>query len=97
MDSISFSTIQRVVILEKRLLKSVISKQRNVDTSPLFKQSSILKLQDKADLENILFVIKHLNTFSSLVFNTWFSFSSDLQNYETSSSRLGKVIKPFKT
>ena len=59
---------------------------RNAHTSPLFKRSSILKFQDKIYVENILFVSKSLNNSSAPVFNTWFSFSSDHHNYETSSS-----------
>ena len=31
--------------------------------------------------------------FDISVFNTWFSFSSDQHNYETSSSRQGNLIK----
>ena len=66
---------------------------RNFHTSPLFKQISILKFQDKICLENNLFVTKCLNNFSPSNFNTWFSFSSDQQNYETSSSTPGNLMK----
>ena len=67
----------------------------NSHTSLLFKQSSILKFQDKICLENILFVSKSLNNLSPSVFNTWFSFSSDQHNYETSSSTQGNLTKRF--
>ena len=43
---------------------------RNFHTSPLFKQNSILKFQDKICLENILFISKTLNNLSRSVFNT---------------------------
>ena len=56
---------------------------RNFHTSPLLKQNSVLKFQDKICLENILFIIKSLNNVSPSVFNTWFSFSSGQHNYET--------------
>ena len=49
----------------------------NSHTSTLFKQSSILKFQDKNCLENILFDSKYLNDLSLSVFNTLFTFSSD--------------------
>ena len=62
-------------------------------TSPLFKQNSILKFQDTICLENILFTSKTLNNLSLSVFNTWFSFSSDQHNYETSSSTQGNLMK----
>ena len=64
-------------------------------TSPLFKQNSILKFQDKICLENILFVSKSLNNLTPSVFSTWFSFSSDQHNYETSSSTQGNLMKLF--
>ena len=64
-------------------------------TSPLFKQNSILKFQDTTCLENILFTSKTLNNLSLSVFNTWFSFSSDQHNYETSSSTKGNLMKLF--
>ena len=45
--------------------------------------------------ENILFVSKSLNNLSPSFFNTWFSFSSDQHNYETSSSTQGNLMKLF--
>ena len=56
---------------------------------------AILKFQDKICLENISFVSKSLNNLSLSVFNTWFSFSSDQHNYETSSSTQGNLTKLF--
>ena len=67
----------------------------NSYTSPLFKENFILKFQDKICLGNILFVSKSLNNFSPSIFNTWFSFSSDQHNYETSSSTQGNLMKLF--
>ena len=70
------STIQQIVILQKKAVRIINFQPRNSHTSPLFKQSSILKFQDKICLENILFVSKSLNNLSPSVFNTWFVFSS---------------------
>ena len=88
-------TIQRIVILQKKAVTIINFQPRNSHTSPLFKQSSILKFQDKIYLENILFVSKSLNNLSPSVFNTWFSFSSDQHNYETSGSTQGNLTKLF--
>ena len=77
------------------LLSCLNFQPRNSHTSPLFKQNSILKFQDKISLENILFVRKPLNSLSPSVFNTWLSFSSDQHNYETSSSTQDNLIKLF--
>ena len=52
----NFSTIQRIVSLQKKAVRIINFQQRNFHTSPLFKQNSIFKVQDKICLENILFV-----------------------------------------
>ena len=54
------STIQRIVILQKKSIRNINFQPRNSHTSHLFKQSSILKFQDKICLENILFISKSL-------------------------------------
>ena len=77
----------------KKTIGIINFQPRNFHTSPLFKQNSILKFQDKICLENILFVSKSLNNLSLLVFNTWFDFSSDQYNYETSTQ--GNLKKVF--
>ena len=81
------STIQRIIILQKKAIRIINFQPRNFHTSPLFKQNSILKFQDKICLENILFISKTLNNLSPSVFNTWFNFSS--------SSTQGNLIKLF--
>ena len=43
----------------------------------------------------MLFVSKSLNNLIPSVFSTWFSFSSDQHNYETSSSTQGNLTKLF--
>ena len=75
----NFNTIQRVLILQKKAVRIINFQLRNFHTSPLFKQNSIIKFQDKIFLGNILFVSKSLNNLSPSTFNTWFSFSSDQQ------------------
>ena len=89
------STIQRIIILQKKSVRIISFQPRNFHTSPLFKQNSILKFQDKICLENILFVSKCLNNRSPSIFNMWFSFSSNQHNYETSSSTQGNLMKLF--
>ena len=89
------STIQRIIILSKKAIRIINYQPRKLHTSPLFKQNSILKLQDKICLESILFVNKSLNNLSLSVLNTWFSFFSDQHNYKTSSSTEDNLIKLF--
>ena len=82
-------------MLQEKVVTVINFQPRNSHTSPLFKQNFILKFQDKICLENILFVSKSLNNLTPSVFSTWFSFSSDQHNYETSSSTLDNLTKLF--
>ena len=91
----NFSTIQQILISRKRAVRIINSQPRDSHTSPLFKLNFILKFQDKICLENVLFVNKSLNNLSTSIFNTWFRFSSDQHNYETSSSTQGNPMKLF--
>ena len=91
----NFSSIKRILILQKKTVRIINFQPRNSHTSPLFKQNFILKFQDKICLENILFVSKSLNNLSPSIFNIWFSFSSDQHNYETSYSTQGNLMKLF--
>ena len=87
--------LKRIIILRKKAIIIINFQPKNFHTSPLFKQNSILKFQDKISLENILFISKLLTDLSPSVFNIWFSFSSDQHNYEISSFTQGNLIKRF--
>ena len=91
----NFSSIKRILILQKKAVRIINFQPRNSHTSPLFKQNFILKFQDKICLGNILFVSKSLNNLSRSIFNTWFSFSSDQHHHETSSSTQENIMKLF--
>ena len=88
----NFRTIQWIAILQKKPVRITNFQPRNFHTNPLFKQNTTLKFQDKLCLEDILFISTSINKLTPSGFNTWFSFSSD-QQYETSSSRQGNLIK----
>ena len=81
--------------MNSNFIKKAMQGTRYATTTPLFKQSSILKFHDKISLENILFVNKSMNNLLPSVFNTWFIFSSDQHSYETSRSKQGNLIKLF--
>ena len=81
------------MILQKKAVEIIIFQTRNFHTSPIFKQSSILKFQNNVCLKSILFVSKFENSLTRSVFCTWFNLSSDQHNYETSSFRQGNLIK----
>ena len=65
------NTIQQSIILHKKDIRIIYFQQRNFHTSPLLKQNSILKFQDKICLENVLFISKSLNNLSPLVFSIY--------------------------
>ena len=52
------SAIKRIIILQRKAVRIINFEPRNFHSSPIFKQSSILKFQDKICIENILFVSK---------------------------------------
>ena len=90
------STIQRILILQKKAVKIINFQPRNSHTSSLFKQNFILKFQDKICLENVLSVSRSLNNLTPSDFSTWFSVSSDQhETYETSISTKGDLTKLF--
>ena len=65
------STVQRIVVRQKKAVRIINFQPRNFHASPLFKQSSILKFHNEICLENILLVSKSLNNLSPSVFHTW--------------------------
>ena len=54
-----------------------------------FFRHEIIKLPDKIIMKNCLFISKSINFNLLPIFNHWFTFSSDSQNYETSNSSKG--------
>ena len=52
-------------------------------SSPLFSPNNILKFGDKFTLENIIFVSKSISRQVPSIFYNWFTFSRNLQRYET--------------
>ena len=67
---------------------------RESHSSPLFKSNHILKLEDKILIENILFINKSFNNLLPPIFKIWFTFCSDVHNYQTVSSIADKIFKP---
>ena len=87
------STIQQILILQKKKAVRIINFQPGKISPILVLYSN--KTQDEICLENILFVSKSLNNLTLLVFSTWFSFSLNQHNYETSNTTQGNPSKLF--
>ena len=68
---------------------------RDSRSSPLFKSNHILKFQDKILTENIIFINKSFNNLLPPIFKSWFTFCSDVHNYQTVSSTADKIFKPI--
>ena len=67
-------------------------------SSPLFSKLKLLKFSDKVHLENVLLISKFINSLLPPVFNNWFTFCSNVHNYETTSPATCKLFKPsFRT
>ena len=63
-----------------------------------FSKLKLLKFNDKVHLENVLLISKFINSLLPPVFNNWFTFCSNVHNYETTSSAACKLFKPsFRT
>ena len=62
--------------------------------SPLFRESSILKLHDKIAQENWFFITKYFIKFSPTLFKNWFTLSFDFHAYSTCWSNLNCLIVP---
>ena len=86
--------MSRIVILQKKALGIMNFQSRNFHSSPLFTSNHILKLEDKILIENILFINKSLNNLLPPIFKNWFTFCSDVHNYQTVSSTSDKIFKP---
>ena len=56
---------------------------KNAHLSPLFFRLEIIKIPDKILMENCLFTSKSIDFNLPLIFNHWFTFSSDSHDYET--------------
>ena len=88
------NAINCLVNLQKKALGIINFQLRNSHSSPLLKKSFIMKLSDKVNLKNTLFVSKSINNLLTSLFNDWFLFSFDQHNYENSWSSLGNLHKP---
>ena len=87
------SSIKCFIILQKKALRIINFKPWNCQTSLSFTENVILKLIDKVQLENILFVNKCINNFLPPIFNDWFTFASAQHTYQTSSSTKEKLFQ----
>ena len=76
----NLNAVRSIVILQKKVLRIMDFQSRDSHSSPLFKSSHILKLEDKILTQNILFINKSLNILLPPNFKNWFNFQERSQN-----------------
>ena len=86
--------LSRIIILQKKALRIMNFQSRDSHLSLLFKSNHVLKLEDKILIKNIIFINKPFNNLLPPIFESWFTFCSDVHNYQTVSSTADKILKP---
>ena len=90
--------MSRIFTLQKKAMRIITFQSRNCHSSPLFSKLKLLKFNDKVHLENVLLISKFINSVLPPVLNNWFTFCSNVHNYETTLSATCKLFKPsFRT
>ena len=94
----NINSIERLYILQKKSLRLMYFLNRNIHTSPLFKNSNILKFPDKIALENCNFLKNYFNQTLPTPFKNWFTPSTDSHTHNATWSNLVcPKIPPHKT
>ena len=94
----NITSIKRLYILQKKSLRLMYFLNRNIHTSPLFKNSNILKFPDKIALENCNFLKNYFNQTLPTPFKNWFTPSTDSHTHNATWSNLVcPKIPPHKT
>ena len=89
----NFNAVNRVPILQKKVLRTISFQWRDCHSSLVFKKQNLLKFEDKIQLENVLLVSKYFNNILPSIFDKWFTLCSYIHNYNTAASSTGKLFK----
>ena len=89
----NFNAVNRVSILQKKALRIISFQPRDCHSSSLSKKQNLLKF-DKIQLEIVLLVSKYFSNILASIFDNWFTFCSDIHDYNTATSSTSKVFKP---
>ena len=74
-------------------MRIITFQSRNCHSFPFISKLKLLRFNDKVHLENVLLISKFINSLSPPVFNNWFTFYSNVHDYETASSASCKLFK----
>ena len=90
----NFNAVNRVFTFQKKTYKTISFQPRDCHSNPLFKRYKLFKFEDKIQLENVFLVSKYFSNILSSIFHNWFKLCSDIHNYNTAASSIGKLFKP---
>lgn len=90
----STNTLNPLIVLQKRAVRTIARTGSRAHTSPLFKNLYLLKLKDICYFQTILFMFKFLQSRLPPKFNNYFTFVSSVHSYSTRSSSAAFTI-PF--
>ena len=94
----NINSIRIPYILQKKFLRLMYFLNCNAHTTPLFKDSNILKFPDKIALENCIFIKNYFNQTLPTPFKNWFTLSTNSDTHNIRWSNLGCLkIPPPKT
>ena len=94
----NINSIKRFHILQNKSLRLMCFLNCNAHTTPLFKDSNILKFPDKIALESCIFIKNYFSQTLPIHFKNWFTLSTDSLTHNTRWSNLGCLkIPPLKT
>ena len=73
----------RIITLQKKALRIINNQPINSHAGHLLKKNYILKFEDKVLIGNIIFIKKSVNDLLLPIFKNWFTFCSEIHNYDT--------------
>ena len=80
------TTLQPIVILQKKTIRLLTFSSFDAHSSPLFKLLSILKMNDLVEYYVAIFMFKYNNNLLPSVFNNFFNSVSNIHKYRTRSA-----------
>ena len=85
---------EKISKLQNRAMRIINFEHFEAASSPIFKTSGILKIENDIELENCLLVHDFLNKKLPHCFETYFTKAEDIHGYPTSNSDLGCLFTP---
>ena len=85
--------LSRIIILQKKIIRTITGAQYDAHSEPLFKSVNILKLQDLYKLQTSKYVMKSINNTLPLALNSIFIYTRNIHQ-QTRQHKFYKLIQP---